>query len=484
MFCDFSEGALDVIFPVILCGGSGTRLWPLSRKTCPKQFVEFEKNTTLFKQTIDRLYDALKNASLSDILVVANEDQKEYVNKDILQIQNQNFQIILEPCQKNTAGAICATALIASKIDSDAILLICPSDHKISDISEFSKSIKKAFNLANLGYIVTFGITPRSAETGYGYIKCGSPLLDSGFKVDHFAEKPDFETASKYIQDSNYLWNSGIFVGKAKIIIDEFKKFKPEIANLVNKCINAFNGVSPNHIYQLNREIYSQIEDISIDYAIMSHTKRAAVVKSDFSWSDLGSWKSIYDNSVKDHFGNVVQGSIISEGTNNCYLCSKDRLVAAVGLNDIAVIETKDAVLVSSLSKSQEVKKIPKLLEENNLEGLASAVVLRPWGSYESLVKSNRFQVKRIVVKPGEQLSLQKHFHRAEHWIVVEGSAEIQIGHATHFFTENQSVYIPAGELHRLTNPGRIPLVVIEVQSGSYLGEDDIVRLEDKYLRT
>lgn len=472
-----------MIFPVILCGGSGTRLWPLSRKTCPKQFVEFEKGKTLFKETIERLHDVLADISLSDILIIANESQKEYINKELLCLENQSYKIILEPCQKNTAGAICAAALSALRLDSEAMLLICPSDHKISNISEFSKSIQKAFTLANLGYIVTFGITPTSPETGYGYIKCGEQLINSGFKIDHFVEKPDSETANRYILNPNYLWNSGIFVGKAKNIIKEFEKFEPNILNLVNDCVNAFDFSPSNYIYQLEREIYSQVKDISIDYAIMSQTKMAAVVKSDFSWSDLGSWKSIYDNSTKDNSGNVVHGVVVSEGTNNCYLYSKDRLVAAVGLTDIAIIETKDAVLVSSLSKSQDVKKIPKLLEENSLEGLGSAVVLRPWGSYESLVKSNRFQVKRIIVKPGEQLSLQKHFHRAEHWIVVEGSAEIQIGCESHFVTENQSVYIPAGEVHRLTNPGRIPLVVIEVQSGAYLGEDDIVRLEDKYLR-
>lgn len=473
-----------MIFPVILCGGSGTRLWPLSRKTCPKQFVEFEKGKTLFKETIERLHEVLNDTTLSDMLIVANASQKEYINKDIIHISNQSFKIILEPCQKNTAGAICAAALVALRMDSEAVLLICPSDHKISNLSEFGKSIQKAFTLADQGYIVTFGITPTSPETGYGYIKCGSQLIDSGFKVDHFAEKPDSGTASKYICDSNYLWNSGIFVGKAKSLIDEFKKFKPNILNHVSKCVQDFDVSPSNNIYRLNSEIYGQVQDISIDYAIMSRTEMAAVVKSEFSWSDLGSWKSIYDNSAKDNSGNVVQGIVVTDGTDNCYICSKDRVVAAVGLNDIAVIETKDAVLVSSLSHSQDVKKIPKLLEEKNLDGLESAVVLRPWGSYESLVKSNRFQVKRIVVKPGEQLSLQKHFHRAEHWIVVEGSAEIQIGSESHFITENQSVYIPAGEVHRLTNPGRIPLVVIEVQSGAYLGEDDIVRLEDKYLRS
>lgn len=477
------KGALDVIFPVILCGGSGTRLWPLSRKTCPKQFVEFEKSKTLFKETIERLQVTLEDTSLSDIIVIANESQKEYINKDINHIVNQRFRVILEPCQKNTAGAICAAALTALKIDPEAVLFICPSDHKIGNILEFKTSFQKALALANLGYIVTFGITPKAPETGYGYIKSGSQLHDYGFKIDRFVEKPNVETATQYIQDSNYLWNSGMFVGMAKTIIQEFEKLKPDILNLVDKCVDDFDVTSSNNYYQLNRATYSQIQDISIDYAIMSQTEIAAVVKSNFSWSDLGSWKSIYDNSVKDDFGNAIQGSVVAEGVENCYLCSKNRLIAAVGLNNIAVIETKDAILVSSLSKSQDVKKIPKLLEDNRLDGLESATVLRPWGSYESLVKSSRFQVKRIVVKPGEQLSLQKHFHRAEHWIVVEGSAEIQIGQETHFFTENQSAYIPAGELHRLTNPGRIPLVVIEVQSGSYLGEDDIVRMEDKYLR-
>lgn len=473
-----------MIFPVVLCGGSGTRLWPLSRKTCPKQFVKFEKNKTLFKETIERLQRTLKNDSLSDMIVVANASQKEYIIKDVNPSINQEFKIVLEPCQKNTAGAICVASLIAHKLDPEATLLICPSDHKISNLGEFRKSVQEALSLADLGYIVTFGITPSSPETGFGYIRCGTKLLDYGFQVESFIEKPDPETANKYSQDSNYLWNSGMFVGKADTLIQEFKKFKPDILHIAGKCVSALDVSNSNNFYNIDKSLYDQIENISIDYAIMSQTKKAAVVKSYFSWSDLGSWKSLYENSNKDESGNVIQGDVVTDETNNCYLCSKDRIVAAVGLNDIAVIETKDAVLVSSLSKSQEVKKIPKLLAEKSLDVLASAVVLRPWGSYESLVKSNRFQVKRIVVKPGEQLSLQKHFHRAEHWIVVEGSAEIQIGCETHFFTENQSVYIPAGELHRLTNPGRIPLVVIEVQSGSYLGEDDIVRLEDKYLRS
>lgn len=468
-----------MLVPVILCGGSGTRLWPLSRSSYPKQFVDLGNGKTLFKETVQRAQVVAKNAVP---YIVTSDALRFYAQANLFEC-NQEATIIVEPIARNTAPAIAAAAYVAVEKDPDAVLLVMPSDHLIEDVNSFQKSVQKGRRLAGEGYLVTFGIKPTSPETGFGYIKRGQVIGEEGHVVDQFVEKPPVDVAEDFIRSDEYYWNAGIFMFKASRYLEELKKFAGTVETAVCKATK--NALIDGKIITLDKDAFESAEAISIDYAVMEHTERAAVVLLDTTWSDLGSWAAFYDCEEKDKNENVLDGDVIAVDTHGCFINSRSRLVATIGLKDLAIVETMDAILIAPLDRSQDVRTVVELLTTAGRdEAKVNPLVYRPWGSYEGLTKGKRFQVKRIVVRPGEELSLQRHYHRAEHWIVVEGSAEIIVGEKEFFLTENQSTYIPAGEVHQLRNPGRIPLVVIEVQSGAYLGEDDIVRIKDKYRRT
>lgn len=469
-----------MLTPVILCGGSGTRLWPLSRTSFPKQFIDLGDGRTLFKEALQRA--KVVSGGMSPY-ILTNEAYKAYAEANLYEM-NQNSTIIVEPCSKNTAPAITAAAIVASQENEDSTLLVMPSDQIIDNISEFKKVIERGLTLAEDGYLVLFGIVPNAPETGFGYIERGEMMgkNNAGYKINKFIEKPKEAIAKQFLKSGRHYWNSGIFMFKAKKFIEEIEKYSPDILAIVNEAVNT--SKRSNTVIRLNKNEFSKNEAISIDYAVMEQTENAAVVQMNSPWSDLGSWQALYESSQKDELNNSIEGDVISIDTENCYINSKNRLVATIGLRNLVVIETKDAVLVSTLERTQDVRKIVENLKASGrCEADTNPCVYRPWGNYESLSKGERFQVKRIIVNPGEELSLQKHHHRAEHWIVVEGSAEITVGDKNFFLTENQSTYIPVGVVHQLKNPGKLPLVVIEVQSGSYIGEDDIVRIADKYNR-
>ena len=467
-----------MLIPVILCGGSGTRLWPLSRSSYPKQFINLGNGKTLFKETVCRAQIVAPEAV--PIIVTSNE-HRFYAQANLFEC-NQRATIIVEPIPRNTAPAITAAALVAAENDPDAVLLVMPSDHAIGDAKAFAKAIKQGLELTEKGYLVTFGIRPTAPESGFGYIKKGAIISGEGYDVDQFIEKPKEEVAKQLLEAGDYLWNSGIFMFSAGEYLKELKKYAPNIQEKVDIAIK--NSEIIESVISLENHRFAEVESISIDYAVMEHTDKAAVVPMHSTWTDLGSWEAFYESKDKDEIGNVVEGDVIAIDTTNCYINSQNRLVATIGLRDLTIVETLDAVLVAPLSRTQDVRKIVDKLKTNKRkEADVGPMVYRPWGSYEGLSKGERFQVKRIVVRPGEELSLQKHYHRAEHWIVVEGSAEVVVGNRKLFLTENQSTYIPAGEVHQLSNPGKIPLILIEVQSGAYLGEDDIIRLSDKYHR-
>lgn len=467
-----------MLVPVILCGGSGTRLWPLSRSSYPKQFVDLGNGKTLFKETVRRA-QIVAEGSLP--YVVTSDSHRFYAQANLFEC-NQKATIIVEPIGRNTAPAIAAAANVALEKDPDATLLVMPSDHVIEDTDAFKRAVEKGYRLAGGGYLVTFGIIPTAAETGFGYIRQGKNIDADGYIVDKFVEKPQEKIAKKFVESGEYYWNAGIFMFRADRYLEELKKY----ASIIDSCVRSASETSTriDSVIFLNKKFFERADATSIDYAVMEHTQKAAIVPMNTKWTDLGSWEAFFESKPKDINGNVKQGDVIAIDTQDCYINSRNRLVATIGLKNISIVETSDAILVTRLDRSQDVRRIvEQLKKDKRIEAESSPLVYRPWGSYEGLTKGNRFQVKRIVVRPGEELSVQKHYHRAEHWIVVEGSAEITLGERKLFLTENQSTYIPVGEIHQLRNPGKIPLVVIEVQSGTYLGEDDIVRLYDKYQR-
>lgn len=467
-----------MLVPVILCGGSGTRLWPLSRSSYPKQFVDLGNGKTLFKETVRRAQIVAKDAIP---YVVTSDAHRFYAQANLFEC-NQQATIIVEPVPRNTAPAIAAAANVALSKDPDAVLLVMPSDHAMEDTAAFKTAVEKGIKLAEEGYLVTFGIQPTAPETGFGYIKKGKEIDKEGYVVDQFVEKPKEEVARKFLESGNYYWNAGIFMFRADRYLEELKKYASNLEIAVQNAIK--DAVTIGNVFSLDKGAFEQTDAISIDYAVMEHTEKAALVPLNTTWTDLGSWEAFYDSKAKDKSGNVLEGDVITVDTQGCYINSRSRLVATIGLKDLAIVETTDAILISPLDRSQDVRGIvDQLKKEKRPEADINPLVYRPWGSYEALAKGKRFQVKRIIVRPGEELSLQKHYHRAEHWIVVAGSAEVILGNEKLFLTENQSTYIPVGEIHQLKNPGKIPLVVIEVQSGTYLGEDDIVRIVDKYHR-
>ena len=465
--------------PVVLAGGSGSRLWPKSRAALPKQFLALTSEQTMLQETLQRL----DGSSAANPIVICNDAHRFLVAEQLRQMGGDHGGIILEPVGRNTAPAIALAALHAMQTDDDPVLLVLAADHLIKDSAGFQAAVSKANELAMDGNLVTFGIVPDQAHTGYGYIK-GGEAIGVGMKVDEFVEKPDLATAQQYVDSGNYFWNSGMFMFKASVYLAELKKHAPEMYSI---CEQAIASESKDlDFIRIDPDIFATCPDDSIDYAVMEKTALAAMVPLDAGWSDVGSWSSLWETADnKDENGNVIVGDAILEGVNNSYINAEERLIAVVGLDDVVVVETKDAVMVANKNKVQDIKNVVnKLKAEKRPEFQFHREVFRPWGSYDSIDNGKRFQVKRITVKPGEKLSVQMHHHRAEHWIVVSGTANVTIGEKTQLVTENESVYIPIGDVHALENPGKIPLELIEVQSGAYLGEDDIVRFSDRYGRT
>ncbi len=463
------------INPVILSGGSGTRLWPLSREHYPKQLLCLLGELTLLQQTVSRL-DGMQNVAAP--LLVCNEEHRFLIAEQLRQMGKAPADIILEPIGRNTAPALTLAALALLKhAPNDALMLVMPADHVIQSTEKFHAAVKEGITLAEKGQLITFGIFPTAPETGYGYIKKGK-----GHHVEAFVEKPDAETAKRYVATGEYLWNSGMFMMRASAWLDELKRYHPA---MLEACKTAHErGHRDVDFYRIDTQAFASCQSNSIDYAVMEETDKAAVVALDAGWSDIGAWSSLWEASARDAEGNVVQGDVYMHATQNTLLISQHRFLAAVGLDDIIVVETPDAVLVAHKNHAQDVKEVvSRLKSEKRSEYQTHRRVYRPWGSYEGVDAGPRFQVKRLIVNPGAALSLQMHHHRAEHWIVVKGTARVTRGEEVFMLTENQSTYIPLGTKHRLENPGNIPLEIIEVQSGSYLGEDDIVRFEDKYNR-
>ncbi len=468
-----------MIKPVILCGGSGTRLWPLSRQAYPKQFINLHGNATMLQDSITRQ----SGLDASDAIFVCNEEHRFLTAEQIRAHGFKHSGIILEPIAKNTAPAIALAALQAIAKGEDPVLLILPADHVIKDTNAYQAIIKKAMHQAENGGILTFGVVPSKPETGYGYIHAGKRVEnDEIYYVNTFVEKPDIITAEKYYKCGDYLWNSGIFMFRAVCYLEELEKFRPDI---LEACKKAMAGAKEDlDFIRIDKKAFESCPADSIDYAIMEKTDKAMVVKMEASWSDIGSWRALWDINDKDEQGNSIKGDVIAHNTQNSLIMSESRLVAVQGLENAVVIETKDAVLVTSMDQAQEIKTLVGRLESMDRGEIKyHREVYRPWGKYDRMDAGDRFQVKRITVKPGAKLSVQMHHHRAEHWVVVSGSAKVCIGEKSILLTENQSAYIPLGETHSLENPGKIPLNIIEVQTGSYLGEDDIVRFEDRYGR-
>ncbi|MFY7698267.1 MAG: mannose-1-phosphate guanylyltransferase/mannose-6-phosphate isomerase [Legionella sp.] len=467
-----------MILPIILAGGSGVRLWPLSRQLNPKQFLALNSHQSLLQNTICRL----QGIEHDKPWLICNEQHRFLVAEQLRQLGIESTYIFLEPEGRNTAPALALAALQVLAQREDAVLLVMAADHVIQDKIAFHVAINQAKCLVESGKLVALGIHPISPETGYGYIKRGEDLMNGCYTVSSFVEKPDLKTAEHYLQSNQYLWNSGIFVLSAKHYIRELTKFNPLI---VETCQSALSQSTRDaNFIRVNKELFLSCPADSIDYAVMEKTDSAAVVPLDAGWSDIGSWSSLWDISHKNDDGNVLCGDVFTEQTSGTLVQAEHRLVAAVGVTDLIIVETKDAVLVAHKDNVQNVKTIvDKIKTHGRQEYLTHREVYRPWGMYDALDSGDRYQVKHITVNPGAKLSVQMHYHRAEHWIIVSGTAKVTRGAETYLLTENQSTYIPVGEIHALENPGKVPLELIEVQSGSYLGEDDILRLEDRYGR-
>jgi mannose-1-phosphate guanylyltransferase/mannose-6-phosphate isomerase len=469
-----------MLIPLILSGGSGTRLWPVSRKNLPKQFLALAGKGTLFQQTIAR------TRALPDVaapIVVASEDHRFLAADPLLESGIEDANIVLEPLARNTAPAIALGALQALQRDPEAILLVLPADHLIGDIGAFVEGVKQALPLAAQDWLVTFGIRPDRAETGFGYIRRAEAIDSHGFRVEQFVEKPNSPTAESYLANGGYDWNSGMFLFKASRYLEELATHAPAMLQAVRDAWAA--ATVDLDFVRIDRDAFAKVPDDSIDYAVMEKTQRAAVIPVSCAWSDIGSWAALWLTGDKDADGNLREGDTMAVDTRNSLLRSHDRhLLATVGVDDLIVVTTPDATLVAHRDAAQDVKKIVEQLKAaGRSEHSLHRVVHRPWGNYDSLEAGERFQVKRIQVKPGASLSLQKHHHRAEHWIIVSGTAEVTCDDKVFLLGENQSTYIPLGSKHRLRNPGKVALELIEVQSGSYLGEDDIVRYDDVYGR-
>ncbi|APU49651.1 MULTISPECIES: mannose-1-phosphate guanylyltransferase/mannose-6-phosphate isomerase [Acinetobacter] len=461
-----------------MAGGSGTRLWPLSRTQFPKQFLKLGLDGyTLLQSTILRL----KNLDCDDPILICNEEHRFLAAEQMREI-GVNARIILEPVGKNTAPAIALAAILLRQKQENKLMLVLAADHAISEQTAFENSIKDAIDLASQNKLVTFGIVPTHVETGYGYIEKGTPI-EHGFNIDKFVEKPDQATAQAYLESQRFLWNSGMFMFEAEQYLEELKKYASDIFQACNLSMQ--NICLDIDFIRIDQMEFEKCRSESIDYAVMERTAHAVVIPLEAGWSDVGSWSALWDIKPKDHNGNVTDGDVLLHHSQNNYCYSESRLVSLLGVENLVVVETKDAVLVADKNKVQDIKKIVEQLKnDDRSEYYRHREVYRPWGKYDSIDQSSRYQVKRITVKPGQKLSIQMHYHRSEHWIVVSGTAKIHKGTESFLLTENESVYIPLGEIHALENPGKLPLELIEVQSGSYLGEDDIVRFDDLYGRT
>ena len=480
-----------MIIPVILSGGSGSRLWPMSREMNPKQFLSLCGEQTMLQETMTRL-EGIKD--LAEPIVVCNEDHRFLVAQQMQEIGVEVDKIILEPIGRNTAPAICAAAEYIQGKKSDKndsgqdVMLILAADHVIQNQVEFHKVVESGYRVAQQGQLITFGVVPDKAETGYGYIKRAGMIepqsgqKEEAYKVERFVEKPDLETAQKYLDSGEYYWNSGMFMFQANAILQEMELYSQAIYSAVKASVSA--GMKDLDFCRLGVDAFTASPSDSIDYAVMEKTDKVVVLPLDANWNDVGAWSALWEVNERDVDGNVLHGDILKHDVTNSYVHSEERMVAVIGMDNCVVVETSDAVLVADKSRSQEVKQIVNQLKSSQREeALLHQRVFRPWGSYETLEETERFKVKRIIVNPGAELSLQMHHHRAEHWVVVRGTAKIICGEKEFIMTEDQSNYIPLGTKHRLENPGVIPLEIIEIQTGSYLGEDDIVRFDDHYGR-
>jgi mannose-1-phosphate guanylyltransferase/mannose-6-phosphate isomerase len=471
----------EKLHPVVLSGGSGSRLWPLSRGLFPKQLLALAGENSLIQDTVLRA----KAVDCLAPIIICNAEHRFLIAEQMRAANVAPARIVLEPAGRNTAPAVAIAALMIAEKDPNGIALVMPADHIVRNHAKFAESVASAMAAAERGYLVTFGIAPDAPETGYGYVQRGGALQDLAgtFAVKRFVEKPDAATAASYIAAGDYSWNSGMFVFKTSAFLEELGRLEPDM--LANCRAALAQGKSDLDFFRLASEPFQACKSISVDYAVMERTSRAAVVPVEMGWSDIGSWESLWDTGSRDETGNVIKGDVLHHGTRNSYLRSEGPMVAAVGLEDVVVVAMQDAVLVSHKSASQDVKRIVELIEKSGRDlHTTHRKVYRPWGSYESIDNGEKYQVKHIIVNPGAKLSLQMHHKRAEHWIVVSGNAQVTCDDKVFPLTENQSTYIPLGAKHRLENTGSQPLHLIEVQSGSYLGEDDIVRFEDTYGRT
>ena len=463
-----------MIKAVVIAGGSGTRLWPISRKSHSKQFLSLMGDKTMLQSTMNRL----DGVNIASSVTICNEEHRFFVAEQLREI-NKLDSIILEPVGKNTAPAIALAALTS---DNNPLLLVLPADHVIKNEVGFVEAVEKAIPIAESGKLVTFGIVPHKPHTGYGYIKMGAKDK-SGFLVEEFVEKPSSEDANKYTKSKEYLWNSGMFLFKADRYIEELKSFRPDI---YRACKASIQNIDQDlDFLRINKEKFIECPSESIDYAVMEHTSDAIVVPMDADWSDIGSWSSLWDISDKDDNGNTIIGDILLHNSKDCYIRSDNKLVSTIGVNNLVIVDTKDALLVANKNNTEDIGKIIQQLKINSRNELEThREVHRPWGKYDSIDNGKQYQVKRITVKPGAKLSVQMHHHRSEHWVVVSGTARVTNGDETFLLEVNESTYIPLGVIHALENPGQSNLELIEVQSGSYLGEDDIVRFEDLYGRS
>ena len=472
------------LIPVILCGGSGSRLWPLSRKSYPKQFLALEGNSdlTLLQKTLKRL-ESFEN--LSEPIIICNEDHRFLVAEQCRSIDIVPEEIILEPVGKNTASAIALASLKALDINKESNLIVLSSDHIIQNESQFLKAVECGLDLSFKNKIVTFGVIPDRPETGYGYIQTENKIDINnlkGHEIKKFIEKPNYKNAQEYISEGNYVWNSGIFIFKASVILKELEKYSKNNLDIIKSSL--LKSKRDLYFLRIDKNLFEKCENISIDNAVMEKTELGVVVPIDNGWSDIGSWYSLWQCSEKDKNSNYIKGQVYSEQSSNNYIRSEGRLIVTIGIMNMVIVETDDVVLISDMKKTQEVKNVVKRLEKEGFrESLTHNLVHRPWGSYQSMLKEQRWQVKLIKVKPNSSLSLQMHHHRSEHWVVVKGTAKVEIDGEDKLLSENQSIYIPIGKSHRLTNPGKMNLELIEVQSGPYLEEDDIVRFDDNYGR-
>lgn len=465
------------IIPVILAGGSGTRLWPMSREFFPKQFQSLISSKTLLQDTLDRLVDL----DIEHIIIVCNEKHR-FIAQEIVRNYEINYTIILEHEGKNTAPALALAAFYAKSKFKDPKLVVLPADHHVSNLEQFKSAILRALELCEKDKLITFGVKPDSPNTGYGYIKKGKALVENCYRINSFHEKPDLNLAREYLDDGDYYWNSGMFVLKADSYLNELSINSPTI---YKQCKLVSSEILPdNSFVRFNETEFSKILSESIDYAVMEKTDNGCMIPVNIGWNDIGSWSALWDVSEKDNNGNVTSGDVISIDSRDNLILSEGKLVACIGVKGLVVVNTNDALLVCDMESAQNVKLLVDTLQKmNRNEHIVHKKVKRPWGTFETVDIGSRYQVKRISVLPKQKLSLQKHFHRAEHWVVVSGTAKIQKNEDEFLITENESVYIPVGYKHSLENPGQIPLEIIEVQSGAYLGEDDIVRFSDKYGR-